>query len=109
MGSNFQNATTLQAATPYEVLYVKRGKRHRIRMIQTGSTVCPIQIQIQSHRMKIIATDAVNVEPLVVDTLVFHSGERYDIVIHANQPVGQYWFQARLMGACARSNITQVR
>jgi len=43
----------------------------------------------------IIEADAHNVQPYTVDSIQIHAGQRYSFVLHANQPVGNYWIRAK--------------
>lgn len=36
------------------------------------------------------------------------TGERYDFVINADQPVGAYWIQARGLGECGIRRVQQL-
>lgn len=45
---------------------------------------------IDGHRMTVIETDGVETEPLTVDSLTVFSGQRYSIIVEANQTVGNY-------------------
>uniref|UniRef100_A0A336LRE1 CSON012189 protein n=1 Tax=Culicoides sonorensis TaxID=179676 RepID=A0A336LRE1_CULSO len=56
---------------------------------------------IEKHRMTIIASDASDIKPLTVDTLITTSGERYDFILEANQTKGNYWLRVRAIGQCA--------
>jgi FtsP/CotA-like multicopper oxidase with cupredoxin domain len=47
--------------------------------------------------MTIIAADGSFVQPQVVDYLDLYSGERYDVLITANQPVGTYVLIAHVL------------
>jgi len=38
--------------------------------------------------------DAVNVQPLVVDSIQIFSGQRYSFILNTNQPVSNYWVRA---------------
>ena len=38
--------------------------------------------------------DGVNVTPLVVDSIQIFAGQRYSFILHANQPVDNYWIFA---------------
>jgi Multicopper oxidase len=86
--------------TPIPIFHVQKGKRFRFRLINSATNVCPYQFQIEKHNFTIIATELSNVEPLVVDTLHYLSGERYDIMIEANQPIGEYWIRIREIEPC---------
>lgn len=36
------------------------------------------------------------------------SGERYDFVLNAEQPVGAYWIQVRGLGECGNKRVQQL-
>ncbi|XP_043278957.1 oxidoreductase OpS5-like [Venturia canescens] len=94
--------------TSHEVIHVEAGKRYRIRMINSFSTVCLAQLNIEDHKLIIIAQDGEDVEPMPVDTIVTASGERVDFVLIANQPSNRsYWIQVRGMGECGGSLMIQ--
>ena len=40
--------------------------------------------------MTVIEADGVETEPVVVDSLVIFAGQRYSVVVEANQPVANY-------------------
>ena len=42
----------------------------------------------------IIEVDAVNVEPLVVDSIQIFAGQRYSFILETNQNVSNYWIRA---------------
>ncbi|KAG6846782.1 hypothetical protein H0H93_011919 [Arthromyces matolae] len=44
--------------------------------------------------MTIIEVDGVNHQPLTVDSLQIFAGQRYSVIVTANQPVGNYWVRA---------------
>lgn len=52
------------------------------------SHICPVQFEIQNHTLQVIASDSFDLQPVVVDSFVSTSGERYDFVINANQSRG---------------------
>ncbi|XP_055589939.1 uncharacterized protein LOC129742118 [Uranotaenia lowii] len=85
---------------PLTVFRVEPKKRYRFRLISGGSQYCPFQLQIESHRMKIISTDGGAVKPQYIDTLISVSGERYDFVLEADQKPGNYWVRVRGIGFC---------
>ncbi|XP_076302099.1 uncharacterized protein LOC143220313 [Lasioglossum baleicum] len=87
---------------------VKKGLRHRIRMINSFSTVCLAELSIEKHRLTIIAQDGANVKPKVVDKIVSATGERVDFIITANQKVDSYWIQVRGLGECEAKGVQQL-
>lgn len=58
-------------------------------------------MQIEDHNFTIIATEVSYVKPVVIDSLFFLSGERYDFVIETkNRPVRDYWIRFRQLNPC---------
>ncbi|KAL7303457.1 hypothetical protein TKK_0004639 [Trichogramma kaykai] len=94
--------------TPLEVFTITPGRRYRFRLINAFASVCPAQITFQGHDLTIIATDGEPVQPVNVNTIISFSGERYDFVVTANQPVGAYWIQLRGLGECGIKRAQQL-
>ena len=61
---------------PLETFVVKKGFRYRFRMVSPGFTLCPIVMSIENHTLTVIASDDGSDEPLDVESLVIHPGER---------------------------------
>ncbi|KAG8710675.1 Laccase-1 [Ceratobasidium sp. 423] len=76
-------------------LKVKRGKRYRLRLINT-SALASFMFSAQNHKLKVIAADAVPVKPYEVDSLEILAGQRYDCILEANQKPDTYWINAPL-------------
>ncbi|KAG6855710.1 Acyl-coenzyme A oxidase 2 [Tephrocybe sp. NHM501043] len=85
--------TESPANTSLAVINVKKGLRYRFRII---SMSCDpnFTFSIDKHNMTIIEADGENTAPLTVDQLQIFAGQRYSVVINANQPVGNYWIRA---------------
>ena len=49
---------------------------------------------IDGHNMTVIEVDAINHEPLAVDSIQIFAGQRYSFVLTASQPVDNYWVRA---------------
>ncbi|XP_042889082.1 laccase-like [Penaeus japonicus] len=79
--------------TPLEVVRVTPGLRHRVRLVSATSLNCPIVVSVDGHRLTVIATDGSEVIPHAADSLVIYSGERFDVVLEADQPVDNYWIR----------------
>nr|CAD7586191.1 unnamed protein product [Timema genevievae] len=94
--------------TPLEVFTMTPGRRYRFRVVNSLATVCPAQLTIQGHSLIVIATDGESVHPVVVNTIISFSGERYDFVINADQNVGAYWIQVRGLGECGSKRAMQL-
>lgn len=95
-----QFQATQKAFAPLTIFHVQLGMRYRFRVINSAFNVCPFQLQIEHHNFTIIATELSDIKPITADTLHFLSGERFDIVIDANRPLGDYWIRVREMSPC---------
>ncbi|KAJ6592846.1 Cupredoxin [Mycena capillaripes] len=90
--------------TPYAVSTVTTGKRYRFRLINISARTSFI-VSVDSHNMTVIETDGVPTSPLNVNILTMHAGQRYSIVVTANQPVGNYWINTILTGGNPSHNL----
>ncbi|KAK7032510.1 laccase, multicopper oxidase, benzenediol:oxygen oxidorectuctase [Paramarasmius palmivorus] len=79
--------------TDLSVISVTQGKRYRMRLINTACDAA-YTFSIDNHTMTIIEADAVNTEPIEVDSLMIYAGQRYSFVLNADQTVGNYWIRA---------------
>jgi iron transport multicopper oxidase len=79
------NATNV----PLAVVSVTKGKRYRFRVINMSSDPGYL-FSIDQHNFTIIEADGENVVPHAVDALQIFAGQRYSLVFHADQPVGNY-------------------
>jgi iron transport multicopper oxidase len=50
---------------------------------------------IDGHSLTVIEADGENTAPLVVDSLQIHAGQRYSVILKADQPVANYWIRAQ--------------
>lgn len=51
---------------------------------------------IDGRSLLVIANDLVPVIPYVTDSVVLGGGQRYDIIVEANQTAGNYWMRANM-------------
>ncbi|KAH0561520.1 hypothetical protein KQX54_017383 [Cotesia glomerata] len=91
-----------------ETFYVQPNTRHRFRLINSFTTICLAQFNIEDHQLLLIAQDAANMEPVYVDTIVIGSGERVDFVINTNNTAKTYWIQVRGLGICEEKKVNQL-
>ncbi|CAL8462933.1 g2467 [Coccomyxa elongata] len=81
-----------------ENVTVEAGKTYRIRMINAGSlaylTVC-----FADHNVTIVAADAYPTNPLTVPCVDINLGQRYDVLLKADRPVGNYWLTALVVNS----------
>jgi iron transport multicopper oxidase len=78
---------------PLSVIKVRRGRRYRFRLIAMSCDPDFI-FSIDNHWMTVIEADGQSTHPHPVDSLRIYSGQRYSVVVHANQPVDNYWIRA---------------
>lgn len=69
------------------------GKKHLLRLINM-STDNTIRISLDGHTMQIITADFVPVIPITVQSVLVAIGQRYEVIITANQTAGNYWLRA---------------
>ncbi|KZS86599.1 laccase [Sistotremastrum niveocremeum HHB9708] len=80
--------------TPLSVIGpVIHGKRYRFRLINI-SCLTYFTIQLDGHTMTVIEADGQAHQPYNVDSLVIFPGQRYSVIVTANQAIGNYWFRA---------------
>ena len=85
-------------SVPYErsslnIYEVEQGQMYRFRLIHTG-IMYAFRFSIDGHKLKAMATDGYLVDPVEVDYIAIHSGERYDFLLEANQGSGDFWIKA---------------
>lgn len=69
------------------------GKRYRLRVINI-SVYSGYEFSIGGHSLTIIEVDGINHVPLTVDRFEIYAGQRYSVILTANQPVANYWIRA---------------
>ncbi|KAH9963968.1 laccase [Lactifluus volemus] len=80
-------------AVDFAFVNVKQGLRYRFRLVSISCDPSFV-FSIDSHNMTVIEVEGTNVEPLLVDSLQIFVGQRYSVVICADQPIDNYWLRA---------------
>ncbi|KAI0637513.1 laccase [Trametes polyzona] len=80
-------------STDLAVINVEQGKRYRFRLVSISCDPNFV-FSIDGHNMTVIEVDAVNHEPLTVDSIQIFAGQRYSFVLTADQEVDNYWIRA---------------
>nr|AGY56170.1 laccase 2 [Volvariella volvacea] len=78
---------------PLAVVNVQQGLKYRMRLISISCDPNWI-FSIEGHELTVIEADGISVQPVTVTSLQIFVGQRYSFVLHANQPVGNYWIRA---------------
>lgn len=86
---------------PMEIT-VKQGQKIRLRFINAAASTI-FHIALQGHPMTVTHTDGQPVEPVKVDAMRIGMGERYDVIVTANNP--GIW----QLAASVEGTIRQVR
>jgi FtsP/CotA-like multicopper oxidase with cupredoxin domain len=60
---------------------------------------------VDEHELSLVASDGFDLEPYTAESFVIWPGERFDFLIIANRPIGNYWVRAELL---ATNNIAPV-
>ncbi|TDL20836.1 laccase [Rickenella mellea] len=93
---------------PWSVINVEHGKRYRLRVINIACRPF-YTFSIDGHNLTVIEADGISHEPVDVQNFDIYAAQRYSVVLHANQPVGNYWIRAPgtggVAGATGNSNL----
>jgi FtsP/CotA-like multicopper oxidase with cupredoxin domain len=99
------NGTNKNAAGggSYSKVKLTKGKKHRLRLVNT-SVDNMIRVSLDNHAFQVITADFVPIHPYTTNWILLGIGQRYDIIINANQTSSNYWFRAETAQDCASSN-----
>ncbi|KAI9508593.1 laccase [Russula earlei] len=78
---------------PLAIVNVQKGKRYRFRLVSISCDPS-FTFSIDGHQMTVIEVEGTNVKPLLIDSLEIFAGQRYSVVVTANQPVSNYWVRS---------------
>lgn len=88
----------------YYKINVTKGKKYRIRLINT-SVDSTFHVSFDGHPMTVMTADFVPIKSWVTDQLTLAIGQRYDVVINANQTADNYWMRLGVGTACGNNKI----
>jgi FtsP/CotA-like multicopper oxidase with cupredoxin domain len=69
---------------------VEAGKTYRLRIINAASLIT-VNFAIAGHTMTVVEADGTIVDPVEVSNLDLTVGQRYSVLLHADQPAASYW------------------
>ncbi|KAG0214798.1 hypothetical protein BGX28_001433 [Mortierella sp. GBA30] len=95
----FPTGSNCVSGAPMSVFDFKSDKTYRVRVINSGS-FADFQFSIDSHNLTVIEADGVDMQPVQVQRLPIHVAQRYSVLVHANQKVGNYWIRATMNTNC---------
>ncbi|KAI0813300.1 multicopper oxidase [Xylaria sp. FL0064] len=81
------------------------GKSYRLRLVNTAIDTM-FRFGIDNHTLTVISTDLVPIVPYQTDTINIAIGQRYDVVVTADQDPGSYWMRAVPQLTCSANEMT---
>ncbi|KAK4443526.1 Cupredoxin [Podospora aff. communis PSN243] len=87
----------------HEIVFTP-GRKHLLRLVNTGSEVT-FRFAIDKHKMTVVAMDFVPIVPYETTTLLLAVGQRYDVIVEADQQEDNYWARAQPMLSCLAINL----
>lgn len=91
-GRYIDRITGKKVMSPLAYFNVTRKKKYRFRVIG-ASALYPLRVSVDNHDMTVVASDGYDIDPWVVESFIIQPGERYDFILDANQPIGNYWIR----------------
>lgn len=78
---------------------IKTGHQVRFRLI-SHSTSTPLYFTIDNHSLMIIEIDGVEIEPIATTRVFLNPGQRYSVLVAANQTAGNYMMRTAAATGC---------
>ena len=79
----------------YAVTTMQQGKKYKLRLINMAVDNHFV-VSLDNHNFTVVAADFVPIQPYTTTNLFIAIGQRYDVIIDADQPVENYWFRAEV-------------
>jgi FtsP/CotA-like multicopper oxidase with cupredoxin domain len=83
----------------------KSGKSYRLRLVNTAIDTM-FKFGIDNHTLTVIANDLVPIKPFTTQMINIGIGQRYDVIVKANQKPGNYWMRAIPQISCSSNEMT---
>jgi len=96
-----------QGGGAYHRNTIEKGKKYRLRLVNNG-TNDNFKIGLDKHNMTVIAMDFVPIVPFTTEWLFIGIGQRYDVIINADQPIDSYWFHVVPQIGCANNVVANA-
>ncbi|KAJ4417489.1 hypothetical protein N0V82_006153 [Gnomoniopsis sp. IMI 355080] len=75
------------------------GKKHLLRLVNSSAGTTFI-FSIDNHPFKVVANDLVAIEPFTTTSLTIGIGQRYTIIVEADQEPANYWIRTHPATRC---------
>ncbi|KZF22459.1 multicopper oxidase [Xylona heveae TC161] len=103
-GTNVYNST----GERFEVVF-SYGTKYLLRLVNSAINT-HFKFSIDNHTLTVIAMDFVPIVPFETDYISIGIGQRYDVIVEANQTVGDYWLRAIPQTACSYTdNVDNIK
>ncbi|KAF2495700.1 laccase Lcc4 [Lophium mytilinum] len=79
------------------------GTSYLLRVVN-GAIDTHFKFSIDSHTMTVIAADFVPIVPYTTDVLDITMGQRYDVIVTADQDTADYWMRAIPQSECSNND-----
>ena len=96
---NGKNTDANNDAGEHALWQVQPGKKHLFRLVNSAAQNM-FSVHFDGHTMEVIAVDFVPIKPYTTEWLNIGIGQRYDVIITANQPSGNYFLRAVTQIGC---------
>lgn len=90
--NNSTDTACLGTGERFELTFAP-GTKYRIGLVGTQADGF-YRFTIDGHNLTVISNDLVPVVPYVTDSVVLGGGQRYDVIVEANQAVDNYWMRS---------------
>ena len=74
---------------------MEAGKKYKLRLVNAAVDNSFV-LSLDNHTFLVVADDFVPVKPFYSTNLFLTIGQRYDVIVAADQPVDSYWFRAEV-------------
>ncbi|CAA9957234.1 Laccase [Pyrenophora teres f. maculata] len=101
-------AKNAQGGGAWNKVTIRKGQKYRLRLVNTASDANVI-VTLDGHPFLVIANDFVAIEPYRTTHLQIAIGQRYDVIITADQLASNYWFRAQANSLCNSSSAREGR
>ncbi|KZM18436.1 laccase, multicopper oxidase, benzenediol:oxygen oxidorectuctase [Ascochyta rabiei] len=88
----------------YAKMTVTKGKKYRIRIINT-SVDSTFSVSLDGHPFTVMTADFVPIKSYITTQVTLAIGQRYDVMINANQTVDNYWFRVAVGTDCGSNSM----
>lgn len=93
-------------------LHFEQGKKYRLRLFNVAMEDW-VQFSIDNHTMTVIAMDFVPIVPYETRSIFIDMGQRYDVIVEANEAPADYWLRSGFEPLCipngaGANNITAI-